>query len=136
MNLLNTLMPNLSRSSAGQASRTATTTDLGPTRRPRYEITEKTEAFGITVELPGVTKDALELTAEEDLLRVVGRTAWKRPEQWTTLHRETEDRPILLELRHDNTIDEEKIHAELADGILRVSLPKHEAIKPRRIEVA
>lgn len=136
MNLLNTLIPNLSRSSQGQASRAASTTALGPTRRPRFEITEKTEAFVIGVELPGVTKEALALTAEEGLLRVVGRTAWKRPEQWTTRHRETEDRPFLLELSHDNAIDVEKIHAELADGILRVSLPKHEAIKPRRIRVA
>jgi HSP20 family protein len=136
MNLLNTLMPNLTRRPVVQAAGATPVADLGPTRRPRYEVAEKTEAFGLTVELPGVTKDGLELTAEEGLFRVVGRPAWKRPENWTTLHRETEDLPFLLELTHDNAIDVDKIHAEFTDGILRVSLPKHEAIKPRRIAVA
>ena len=39
-------------------------------------------------------------------------------------------------LEHDNAIDVEKIHAELTDGVLRVSLPKTAAIKPRKIAVS
>lgn len=135
MNLLNSLMPNLSRQTA-VARRPAETAEAGPSRRPRFEITEKDEAYGLVVKLPGVAKDALELTAEEGVFRIVGRPGWKRPEAWTTLHRETEDLPFQLELTHDNAIDLDKIHAELTDGVLRVSLPKHEAIKPRRITVA
>lgn len=38
-------------------------------------------------------------------------------------------------LQHDNCIDVEKIHAELKDGVLRISLPKAEAIKPRKVTV-
>ena len=37
---------------------------------------------------------------------------------------------------HDNTFDAEKVHAELRDGVLRVTLPKAEALKPRKIAVA
>ena len=43
--------------------------------------------------------------------------------------------PYELVLTHDNAIDVEKIVAELRDGLLRVSLPKHEAVKPRKIEM-
>jgi HSP20 family molecular chaperone IbpA len=38
-------------------------------------------------------------------------------------------------LEHDNSIDVDKIHAELRDGVLRVALPKTEARKPRKIAV-
>jgi len=89
----------------------------------------------LTVQLPGVAKDGLDLTAEEGLFRVVGRRAWKQPEGWTALYRESADAPFELVLEYDNAIDVEKIHAELTDGVLRVSLPKAEAIKPRKIAV-
>ena len=77
-----------------------------------------------------------ELTAEEGVFRVVGRRTWKRPEAWTILYRETSDVPYELVLQHENVIDVDTIHAELSDGILRISLPKSEAIKPRKIAVS
>jgi HSP20 family molecular chaperone IbpA len=103
--------------------------------KPLYEITETNDAFGLTVHLPGVTKDGLEITAEDAQIRLVGRRAWKQPEGWTALHRETADAAFELVLTHENAIDADKIVAELRDGVLRVSLPKHEAIKPRKIAV-
>src|SRR5262249_17491307 len=101
-----------------------------------YEIKETDDAFGVTVQLPGVAKDGLELTAEAGQVRIVGRRAWKQPESWTTLYRESVDAPFELLLTHDNAIDVEKVHAELSDGVLRVSLPKPEASKPRKIAIS
>ena len=43
--------------------------------------------------------------------------------------------PSVFTVMHDNAVDVEKIHAELKDGVLRVSLPKAEALKPRKIAV-
>lgn len=133
MSLLNTLVPSLSRSPASQDEKRPA--DLARTVKPLFEIKETPDAFGATVYLPGVAKDGLEITAEEGQLRIVGRRAWKQPEGWTALHRESADAPFELVLAHDNAIDTEKIAAELRDGVLRVSLPKHEAIKPRKITV-
>jgi HSP20 family protein len=110
--------------------------DLGPTVKPLYEIQETDEAWGLTVYLPGVAKDGLEISAEQDQLRLVGRRAWKQPEGWTTLYRESTDLPFELVLDHENAVDLDKIHAELKDGVLRASLPKAEAIKPRKIAVS
>jgi HSP20 family molecular chaperone IbpA len=87
------------------------------------------------VHLPGVAKDGLEITAEEGQLRIVGRRSWKQPKDWTVLYRESADLPYELTLAHDNAIDVDKTVAELRDGILRVSLPKTEAVKPRKIAV-
>lgn len=90
----------------------------------------------VRAELPGVAKDGLEITAEESQLRIVGRRAWKEPEGWTALYRESTDALYELVLAHDNAIALEKIRAELADGVLRASLPKAEAVKPRKIAVS
>jgi HSP20 family protein len=134
MTLLNTLLPSLSRTPAlRDENRPA---DLTYTLKPVYEITENDDAYGVTVELPGVAKEGLEITAEEGQIRIVGRRGWKQPEGWTALHRETVDAPFELVLAHDNAIEAEKIVAELRDGLLRLSLPKHEAVKPRKIAVA
>lgn len=133
MSLFNTLIPS-------QAGKPATTgqdrpSDLAYTVKPVFEIKETPEAFGATVYLPGVAKEGLEITAEEGQVRIVGRRAWKQPEGWTALHRESADAPFELVLTHENAIDVDKIAAELRDGVLRVSLPKHEALKPRKIAV-
>ena len=133
MTLLNTLIPALNRTPVTRDQHRPA--DLGQTVKPAYEIKETPEAWGLTVYLPSVAKDGLELTAEEGELRVVGRRNWKQPEGWTSLYRESADLPFELVLAHDNTVDVDKIAAELRDGVLRVSLPKHEEIKPRKIAV-
>ena len=134
MSLFNTLIP--SRAPTLARSRQTTDRDPGPTVKPLFEIKETDEAYGVTAYLPGVAKDGLELTAETGELRIVGRRAWKQPEGWTPLYRESADAPFELVLTHDNAIDAEKIAAELRDGVLRVSLPKAEAVKPRKIAVS
>jgi HSP20 family molecular chaperone IbpA len=132
MSLFHPLIPAFTRT---PVRREASATDLGPTVKPLYEIKETDDAFGVTVHLPGVAKDGLELTVEEGRFRIVGRRTWKQPESWTALYRESADVPYELVLSHENAIDADKIHAEIRDGVLRVSLPKAEALKPRKIAV-
>lgn len=133
MTLLRTLIPSLGRTPATREDNRPA--DLVQTVKPWFEIKETNDAFGAVVHLPGVSKEGLEITAEENQLRIIGRRAWKQPEGWTGLHRESSDAPFELVLEHDNAIDLEKVAAELREGVLRISLPKHEAIKPRKIAV-
>lgn len=134
MSLKNTLTPNRNRTLA-RDEHPASSNDLGPTVKPLYDVKETDDAYGLTVFLPGVTKDTLEITAEAGEFRIVGRRAWKQPEGWTSLYRESVDVPFALLLGHENAIDADRIAAELRDGVLRVSLPKAESIKPRKIAV-
>lgn len=136
MTLLNTLIPSLARTPANSTADSQGTADLGRTVKPAYEIKETPEAFGVTVYLPGVTKEGLELTAEDGQVRIVGRRAWKQPQGWTSVYRESSDAAFELALTHDNAVEVDKVAAELRDGVLRISLPKHEAIKPRKIAVS
>jgi len=128
MSRLQNLVPSFARRSAAS--------DATATVRPWYEIKETPEAWGLTVYLPGVGKDGLEITAEEGVITVRGRRQWKAPAGWTSLYRESPEAAYELAFTHDNTIDVEKIHAELVDGVLRASLPKAEALKPRKIAVS
>lgn len=135
MTLFNQLVPRLSRAISRREDNNSTSTEPEFTLKPVYELKENTDAWGLTVHLPGVAKDGLELSAEDGLLTIRGRRSWQKPEGWTSLYRETADAPYALTLEHDNSVDVEKIHAELKDGVLRVSLPKAEAVKPRKIAV-
>ena len=129
MNLINTFIPALSRRPAPTAGENI------PTLKPAFEIKETADAYGVTVHLPGVAKEGLELTVEDGLVRIVGRRAWQRPAGWTAVYRETSDAAYELALTHDNAINADHVAAELRDGVLRVSLPKTEALKPRKIAV-
>ena len=129
MSLFNAITPTFIRQPA------STGIGPGPTSKPAYRVNETDDAYALTVHLPGVAKDGLEITAEGGELRIAGRRNWKQPEGWTTLHRETTDASFELVLSHDFEIDVEKIQAELKDGILSVNLPKAEAVKPRKIAV-
>lgn len=133
MSLFNNLVPSFSRR-ADRAYDEASG-DAVPTVKPFHQVRETADAYGLVVHLPGVTKDGLEITAEEDVLRIVGRRAWRRPDDWAQLHRESVDASFELVLGHEHTFDVDKIHAELKDGVLRMSLPKVEAMKPRKIAV-
>jgi len=132
MSLIQSLIPSLSRTPVRRENGAT----AAPTVKPVFEIKETDDAYGVTVHVPGVTKEGLELTAEDGQFRIVGRRAWKQPEGWTALYRESADAAYELVLTHDNAIDADKIAAELRDGVLRVSLPKHEALKPRKIAVS
>jgi HSP20 family molecular chaperone IbpA len=132
MSFLNSLYPSQNRSTAPNG----TATEPERTVKPRFEVKETDEAYGLTVFLPGVAKDGLEITAEDNQLRIVGRRAWKQPEGWTPVYREAVNAPFSLVLEHEASFDAEKISAELRDGVLKATLPKPEALKPRKITVS
>lgn len=134
MSLLNQIVPRLSRPFARQQDGQASP-EAEFSVKPAYELSENAEAWGLTAQLPGVTKDGLEVTAEDGRITIRGRRQWQKPEGWTAVYRESTDTPYELVLEHDNTVDADKIVAELKDGVLKVSLPKAEAVKPRKIAV-
>lgn len=136
MNIFNQIVPRLTRSVGRKSDEAADeATNTGLTLKPLFEVEEAPEAWSLTVQLPGVTKENLELTAENDQITIVGRRSWQAPADWTALYRESVDSPYRLVLEHDNNVDVAKIAAELKDGLLKVSLPKVEAVKPRKVTI-
>jgi len=122
--------------SQSRRSQNAGSPGVCETVRPTHSVTQTDESFALTVQLPGVTKEGLEITAEGGELRIAGSRAWKQPEGWSSLYRESTEAPFELVLAYEDAIDVEAIAAELNDGVLRLSLPKSAALKPRRIAVS
>lgn len=138
MSILNQIVPRLSRSLGRQTTGVAeeNQSDGGYAIKPLFEVAETPEAWNLTVQLPGVTKENLEFTAENEQIAMLARRTWQLPTGWTALYRESADAPYKLVLEHNNSVDVAKIAAELKDGILRVLLPKAEAVKPRKVVIS
>lgn len=136
MSLFTSLIPTRNRSVASGQAAVDEQASVAETISPRYEVRETDEAFALTVQLAGVNREGLELTAEDNEIRVFGRRTWQQPEGWAPLYRETSDAAYELVLTHEGSVDVDRIHAVLADGVLQVSLPKAEAVKPRKIAVS
>ena len=102
---------------------------------PWHEIKETADAFIITAYVPGVDRSELETQMDGDTLTVFGRRTWSPPENWMTVYRETPMADYKLVLDLDHRVNREAVKAELNQGVLTLTLPKAEAVKPRRIEI-
>jgi len=102
---------------------------------PRYDVRETGDAYVITALVPGVDRSSLETTVDGETLTVTGRRTFTVPEGWTAVHREIAQSDYQLVLDLDRRFNRDGIKAELSQGVLTLTLPKAEAVKPRKIEI-
>lgn len=121
--------------SARPANRTAAAEGEKEYSIPSYEVKESAEAFGLEILMPGVAKDAVEISIDQGELVVTGARSWKAPEGWSEIFRESSLLDFRLRLDLNDAVNVDRINAELEHGVLRVTLPKAEELKPRRIDV-
>ncbi|MDA3899252.1 MAG: Hsp20/alpha crystallin family protein [Spirochaetes bacterium] len=101
---------------------------------PATDIYEEEGHFVLQADIPGVTKDGLDVTLENNLLEITAKTD---PELF--LHtKESENEGVYAYRRSfkiDRNIDSQKISASLEDGVLTLELGKSEEVKPKKIEI-
>lgn len=113
---------------------TQSVTDEGFT--PAITVAERDNEFEVMVELPGVAKEDVKLSLENDVLTISGaRKANGLPENARWLRNEIDHGRFTRSVRLPRGVKTEAISAELRDGILRVVLPKAEEMKPREIKI-
>jgi HSP20 family protein len=100
---------------------------------PHVNIVETREGYVLEAEMPGVTKDGLDISLEDNVLTLVGR----RPPApvGNPLYRESQTADFRRVFELDPSIESGKINARIEEGILTLTLPKAEKVKPRKITV-
>lgn len=100
---------------------------------PAVDIYETPEGLVVQADLPGVAKEGLDVRVENNLLTIRGRAAHAAPGDF--LYREYDLASFFRQFELNDQVDQQKISAELKNGVLTLNLPRAEEAKPRRIEV-
>jgi HSP20 family molecular chaperone IbpA len=102
---------------------------------PTADIYETTDALNVVLEMPGVEKSSVEIRVEDGVLKIDGRLDFSKYEGLQPLYTEYNVGNYSRSFRLSSKIDQNKIAAELKDGVLSLVLPKVEEAKPRTIQV-
>ena len=103
---------------------------------PAADIYEDRDALKVVLEMPGVEKGNVDIRVEEGVLLVEGRLDLTKYRGLQPLYTEYNIGNYSRSFRLSNAIDQDKIGAELKDGVLSLTLPKAEKAKPRTIQVS
>lgn len=103
--------------------------------KPRFQVQSNPQAYEVKVELPGVSKDNVQISLDENLLTIRAQRKSAKADGWKTLYSELSNLNYALELKVNAPVDESALTAKLEDGVLTLTLPIKEAAKPRVIVV-
>lgn len=104
--------------------------------RPAVDIKEEADRFLITADLPGVDPKDIQITMDNGVLTIKGeRQAETRDEREGYKRVERVRGAFYRRFSLPDTANAERIEAKGKDGVLEVTLPKHEKVQPRKIEV-
>lgn len=101
---------------------------------PQVNIFENKDGYVLEAEMPGVNKDGLEITLEGNEMVIMGHRHLENP-NGETVFRESQHADFRRVFELDPAIDTAKINARIDQGVLTLTLPKSEKVKPRKITV-
>jgi HSP20 family protein len=101
---------------------------------PLGSIREEGDGYTLELEMPGVNKEGLEISVENNELTIIGHRSLPSVDG-TVLHRESRSEDFRRTFEIDPSIDAGKIGAKIEQGIVMLTLPKAEHVKPRKINV-
>lgn len=103
--------------------------------RPPVDIYEDAEGITLLADMPGVSKDRLTVQVDQDTLLVEGEAQIAMPEGMEALHADVRATRYQRGFTLSRELATDKVDANLKDGVLTIRIPKHEAVRPRKIEV-
>jgi HSP20 family molecular chaperone IbpA len=102
---------------------------------PDVDIFETDKEITLLADMPGVKPDDLDIDLRENILTLTGESSPQQGPDEESLLSEYETGKYYRQFTLSEIIDQEKIDAQLNEGVLRLILPKVEKAAPRRIEV-
>jgi HSP20 family protein len=118
-----------------------TLSDLGATTEPMawgmpLDVIEKDEAFIVKASVPGIDPENLEITFTDNVLTIKGMVEEDKEETSARYHmRERRYGSFTRSINLGSRVEGEKIDARYENGVLELTLPKAEEVKPKRIQI-
>jgi HSP20 family molecular chaperone IbpA len=108
-----------------------------PTRAflPATDIFETENALTVVLEMPGVDRSNIDISVNEGVLIIEGRIKFDKYERMQPVYSEYNVGPFRRSFQISSRIAQDKIEAQMQDGVITLLLPKVEEAKPRRIKV-
>ena len=102
---------------------------------PYTDIYETADALVVVMEIPGVSKDAIDIRLEKDELVVNAQIASDNYAGYLPVYTEYNVGHFSRSFILSSKVNRDRIDASINDGVLTLTLPKQEQAKPRKIKV-
>ncbi|MES9991379.1 MAG: Hsp20/alpha crystallin family protein [Candidatus Thiodiazotropha sp.] len=103
--------------------------------RPEVDIYEDETGITLKADLPGVTKEGLDIQVDKETLSIDGKAEIDMPEAMQAVYADVRATRYQRSFSLSNELDGDKAEASLSDGVLSLRIPKREQYQPRKIEV-
>ncbi len=104
-----------------------------PSVRPAVDIYENKDEYLLVADIPGVSKENLSIHIDAERITLEGKVSTEGDQE--PVQREFRLADYVRSFEVPESIDREKVSAQLKQGVLWLHLPKVEAVKPRQIQV-
>lgn len=104
---------------------------------PAMDVKERDDAYVIVADMPGVKKEDINVTLENGILTITAETQSEQEQKdgERLLRQERRYGKYVRSLRLGTQINEKQVKANYKDGVLELTLPKAEEVKPKKISV-
>ncbi len=102
---------------------------------PVVDIQELNDSLKLYADMPGVKQSDVEVTLNGGTLTIVGTVSTDAYQKLAPLYTEYNVGNYFRQFELNEDIDAQRINATMRDGVLELTLPKSERVRPRRIEV-
>jgi HSP20 family protein len=103
--------------------------------RPPVDVFETADGITLQADMPGVSRDRLNLRVDGNTLLLEGNVEFDMAEQMQALYADLRSTLYRCSFVLSNELDTARIEANLKDGVMSVRIPKRAELQPRRIEV-
>ena len=118
-----------------EASRSGSARRDSQAMTPRVDVLEDDSGITLVADMPGVSKESLEIKVENDALSIEGAVTAATPQALEATYAEVRIPRYRRSFTLSRELDAGHIEAQLKDGVLKLRIPKHEQARPQRISV-
>lgn len=104
---------------------------------PRLDVVERDQEFVVKAEMPGINKEDIDISLENGVLTITAESKSETEEKEgdRVIRQERRYGKYVRSLRLGKEVDDKQVKASYKDGILELTLPKAEEVKPKKINV-